>query len=317
MKKIICMFLLSVSLVSNAWTANVSEEFCSEIISAPDCYSAPGCFLSSNNICTICPAGYYCEKNSSTKTPCPDNTKTSLPGATAASGCDVMNCGIFKFESECANAPSCYLTTRSDDDTTCFDKGNDADACNATPGCQMINGSCGNAMLCKNCEAGYYCIQGAENICEKGYYCPANSSQHIACPIGYTSDSGAESKDDCYIDCEAYNILTEKKQFCTAAPGCQWKNNKCQVCESGYYCPTNSEGKKCPLNAQSVSGATAKKDCYIDKSNKVCDSSGNCYTLGANEKYYYKPTPQEQLIVPIIPNWPSIEQCMPESPLPC
>lgn len=303
MKKIICMFLLSVSLVSNACTANVSEEFCSEIISPPDCYSAPGCFLSSNNICTICPAGYYCEKNSSTKTPCPDNTKTSLPGATSASGCDVMNCGIFTTESECANAPSCYLITKSDDDTTCFDKGND---------------SCENSILCKNCEAGYYCVQGAENICEKGYYCPANSSQHIACPDGHTSDSGADSKDDCYIDCEAYNILTEeKKRFCTAAPGCQWKNNKCQICESGYYCPTNSEGKKCPLNAQSVSGATAKKDCYIDKSNKICDSSGNCYTLGANEKYYYRPTSEEQLIVPIIPNWPSIEQCIPDSPLPC
>lgn len=63
--------------------------------------------------------------------------------------------------------------------------------------------NCGENKLCVNgieqdCPDGYYCENGQQKDCPAGYYCPAVTGKQ-PCPAGTTSDTGAETRNDCYL----------------------------------------------------------------------------------------------------------------------
>lgn len=265
---------------------NTTSEFCSEITNNSDCFAAPGCYLNLGGDCLICPAGFYCEKNDSTPTKCPDGY-TSLPGAISELGC-FINCETITNQTECTNAAGCYL----------------------------------NGTQCRSCDAGYYCPAGYETQtqCSPGYYCPQYSSEQKKCPNGHTSPEGSDDISDCFIDCNVYNdpsLSDYTEAYCTAAPGCYLNNGRCVDCTAGYYCPANSSTrKKCPLNSTSDKKNARKSGCYLNGTKSICqctNSADNCLCTNVSEgKHYYKSSEQENQQV----NWPNINSCIPNAQIP-
>ena len=100
--------------------------------------------------------------------------------------------------------------------------------------------------------------------CSEGSYCPSAQVNYgetgniVACPEGYTSDSGAIEETDCYIE------TTAGKYIATA-------NDSTQTdCPIGSYCPSTkinygSAGgnETCPSGYTSEVGATSENDCVI------------------------------------------------------
>ena len=71
----------------------------------------------------------------------------------------------------------------------------------------------GSSSDCLICDAGYYCIEGADSLtgeCDPGFYCPAGShgAQFLPCPAGtYYENSGATNYTDCNTCPEGFYIV--------------------------------------------------------------------------------------------------------------
>lgn len=275
--------MLSILFVPNAFCA--SQEDCDKGRDYLACYETPGCWVTPNQQCEVCPPGLYCPGNS-TPQPCPEGKTTSGEGSESENDCNVqISCD--KEEGDCIATKGCYIDT---------------------------NGKCAV------CPAGSYCPAGSrdEITCPQGYYCPQGASK-MKCPKGTTTEStGADSLNDCGVFCSIYNDATGFEQtYCENAVGCYiGADGKCANCPAGYYCPAASGDRiKCPLNSTSKEGAYKKSDCYIGEDNTICDSSNKCYS--PDTKYYYRPTDAELLEEKFKQlTWPLFEKCMEDFPMP-
>ena len=132
------------------------------------------------------------------------------------------------------------------------------------------------------CDAGYYCLSGAENstqnICEAGYYCPQQSTIQIACQPGTYQDQ--EGQDNC-LDCGV-------GQYCPDVA-----MTKSLACPSGSYCDstTTTLPKNCAagtfnpnVNSTDVSACqscTAGSYCQspgLSSPTNICDAGFYCET---------------------------------------
>lgn len=60
-----------------------------------------------------------------------------------------------------------------------------------------------------------------------------------------------------------------------------------QQCAAGYYCESVLKQDACPAGSTSDGGKTTQTDCYMTGATKICDTSGNCFTLPDTSQIYY------------------------------
>ena len=226
----------------------------------------PGYFSGlGQQICTICPAGYFCDSIAS-------NTKSSLElsrrcpaGLFCPEGTDVTP--LWSSHS-CPRGHFCPEATpqiRPCPEGTYLDE----------TGSDSLHD-------CTVCEAGYWCslrtVTWVSNACAPGHFCPNGSKTEfeVPCRMGtYRSEAYARSQDDCGI-CE---------------PGfyCPLASKNGTLCPVGSYCPQGSGNPTlCPAGTYShFSGLHNVSQCRKCDAGMFCDQSGLLEPSGLCQEGFY------------------------------
>ena len=160
--------------------------------------------------CEPCPAGYFCNRNSTRPMPC--------PAGTAASGSALMSV------SQCIICPTGFVAL-SPGSTNCT-------ACPAGYNCPTASS------IGSQCDQGSYSLLGQQSciICPAGYSCEDPTKEPTRCQDGYFSQAGAAS----CVQCAA-------GKFCPVSPASalpmacsdgEYSGNgktACSACSPGYF----------------------------------------------------------------------------------
>ena len=228
----------------------------------------------SNNTCSNCPAGKYCENGKPQS--CPNAYPYSDAGADGAEDC-YRKCEELAGSAEYPTAVQMSGLDYNNGTNTCV-----IDTCES--GYALSNNTC------SNCPAGKYCENGKETACPNAY------------PY---SDAGADGAEDCYRKCEEqvgtgeYPNATQiegidlndgvdkcKVMDCDDGYILDEKNNSCGVCMKNHYCTDSTATPvKCPTAYPNAApGANSIDDCYLE-------CSGYAVEYGTaeptNDKAYY------------------------------
>jgi len=173
------------------------------------------------------------------------------------------------------NSTACYLDrlmcpiTNGSGQNTCHHNG----SANMTIAAYDTNCT---ACLLTECDDGYSKSENMCIACPANMVCSDNSETTCAVLTGgkYTkSDPGTSDVSGCYRDCalgEHATAMTGRDYYnnnqceitaCEA--GYILSGGKCQPCPPGYYCPTDKQQIKCPVDWSNSDGtAVAETDCY-------------------------------------------------------
>lgn len=211
--------------------------------------------------CQVCPANYYCDGTSGTKTACPTNHITSGAASTQSECYITCPAGYYKSNSGSYSCELCPTGTTSQQHNVYYGQTSPVGTC---------QGSATNINV--TCPAGKYLkantISAAGcDICPLGFYCPGgtfiNSSTSDQgkefCPTGYNGGvTGKKSKGECAIRCLAGTYLTNLGA------------SSCTSCTTGTWSTTHNVlfGQKSPENTCK----TFEYECYW------CGSNGGTYT---------------------------------------
>ena len=239
-------------------------------------------------IARACSAGKYCPRGATSETDCPLGTYNP---STAAGSCTVCPkgkaclstglsapvdcpqgyyCPIGVSGSE--NRVQCPAGTFSND--TNLSESSECAPCIAGKYCPA--GTTDPTVTALNCDAGYFCVYGADSAtpsgsytlgslisgpCPEGYYCLAGTESPEPCPIGtYGNATGYTQQSDC-ISCPAGFYCDELGLDSTGIT-----NKQCSagfVCLSGSTTPTPQDGANgtiCDAGKYCTQGTTAMMD---------------------------------------------------------
>ena len=255
--------------------------------------------LTGEDSCKDCPAGYYCEANSTTffDTPCP-------PGHYCPNGTE--------YNSQFPCPAGSYNPSNGSNDL--------GDCLPCLP--SMYCPTDGLSTPAGFCEAGYYCFLGSVsptpfainitsvsslysdmcltvgeasigNVCPRGSFCPFGSSLPTPCPRGQ------------YCDADGLNTPAGN---CTAGFFCPEGSISPtqQHCTPGHYCPEGTPNEvECPTGTFSnATGISAVDYCLPCTAGYYCNVRGQTEPTGmCNEGYYCPkgqrdPTPPEFVCTP-------------------
>ena len=169
-----------------------------------------------------------------------------------------------------------------------------------------------NENTCIECPSGYFCEATPED-CPPGEVCPERRPTRSSCPDGYTSDSGAKSMDECYVEvpdgkykssatganttlCPAGTYKAAHKSYygdsdtCNNCPSGMTSNVgsslkiHCKIgCVAGNYLKKNeSSCRQCPANSY-CAGGTYNFNETTDQGITGCPS-GMSSSVGSDEK---------------------------------
>ncbi|KAJ7990480.1 hypothetical protein DPEC_G00300750 [Dallia pectoralis] len=201
-----------VSTFSNL-TKLVSQEGC--VPCSPGFYcDKPGLTAPTVN---VCPEGYYCPGNSSSKDqyPCPAGTINPNSGMTSPHAC-------------LACPPGLYC---------------------GSPGLSGVSGRCSAGYLCLSRAVSGTPVDGVTgDLCPRGHYCPEGAVPH-PCPVGfYSNTTGNTQLSDC-LPCDAGFVcatrgLSFPSDLCQAGKYCPYRHNSSLpgyiTCSAGHMCPQGS-----------------------------------------------------------------------------
>ena len=268
-----------------------------------------------------CPAGHYCEQQSTSPTPCPVGTYLNTTGnfmesqcRSCISGMYCENVGIAEPDGFCENGYYCPggQNTSMPNEFLC-DTGHFCPV--GSP--QQIRCDSGTYQDeigmsdCKTCPAGFFCDSDTNpvtnldgKLCSQGYYCPNGTmySTQFPCPIGtYSNKTGLQSVVDC-LPCSGgfyCPLLASRMPFgpCLSGYYCHEgamssipeEGPDANICPPGSYCPEQSTTPlPCPIGTFSnVSGLQAQAECTN------CTAGYACLVVGltepdvqCNERFY-------------------------------
>lgn len=171
--------------------------------------------------CLPCPAGRYCQANTSIPQTCPAHQYCEQ-GTIVPTFCPN---GTFTLSSVSGLSNSSQCTP-------------------------CINGSyCQRGEIAGPCTAGHLCYTGNPTpnpdgsnkllgeLCPVGYYCPAGALEPLKCDDGVIIKAGAKSKKDC--------------ESCPAGFICIPGSSIPTPCPAGFYCPVNETKTPCPVKTYS------------------------------------------------------------------
>jgi len=192
--------------------------------------------------CELCPAGYFCNKNSTSPTPCPTGTAGHAAGLSSVSQCLPCPDGLIAVSegsTNCSRCPAGY----------------------SCPTSSLIGSQCAQGyysllgeQFCTVCPAGYSCAIPSQPPlrclagyfsptgsvacvqCDAGKFCPSDpaSSQPMACPDGEYSSNGKTSCSSCSL---GYYAVAQISDNCTLSSG----RANCTRCPPGHSCEPNGE----------------------------------------------------------------------------
>ncbi|MCQ2914719.1 MAG: hypothetical protein MJ247_05955, partial [Alphaproteobacteria bacterium] len=207
-------FCLPLSGSANSGCGNyynaTSTAGCSKWSQVSDCCNTnPGCRCTGHAL-----KGYYWDKSVTPyPTKCPGNQTTDGEGATSVSQChSIDSCTIASSNFCLPYSPANSCKTYNDDEPGCvWEKSNDC--------CQAgLPGGYDSGCRCTKVNPGYHWTsQDKANgisfpvLCEVGYYCLGGDNDHMPCPEGKYSPSGAKSEDECVVNCPTGQSLKEGK----------------------------------------------------------------------------------------------------------
>ena len=222
--------------------------------------------LSTEEQCTLCTAGSYC-----------NSTALTEPNSLCEEGYFCPLGSIFAFNKSCP--PGHYCPSGSAYPT----------ACSAGTFSPLVHLSV--EAECQNCTSGMFCNTSAltepSGPCKAGYYCPTGSSESspsdFFCPIGYVCPEASASPQLCPSgwftnSTHRYNCsVCPPGFFCT--PQLIIENSIAyQSCPAGFYCPegTGFDWIPCPVGTYSnTTGLYQSSQC------SVCDGGMYCTHLNA------------------------------------
>jgi len=263
--------------------------------------------------CLSCPAGKFCNPDSSTSqindciagTYCPEGSKNGLP-CTAGHYCpagvgEQIGCppGFYCDTDELADYASnpChegkYCGFKTISPTTPCPRGHycpkgtlEPIAC--PPG--TYNPARGGVRLsdCKECDEAKYCdSRGRKTIteeCPPGYYCELGTAQGTKkpCQPGYMCPEGSSRMEPCPVGSYQPLPAQESCRSCPARFLCEPVDTPIiigaiepVICEAGYYCPQGSDKKKCPLGTYSeMTGLANAEECSPCPVGRSCTAEG-------------------------------------------
>ncbi len=215
-------------------------------------YSSAG-----SSSCISCAAGSYCLNG--IKKLCPAGTYQPALGQTTCIPCPDAN----------------YCLTGSVTPTLCAD------------GLKAPANSI-SATDCTACDKGNYCLSGKQQpcmagtyqpttgqttclVCVAGFFCPAGSINPTACLDSKTSNSQAQSSNDCFPCPAGATCLNGAVSKCAAGTYALVGQTSCTICPAGSYCLDGaSTNTVCPDGKTSVAGAVALLSCYNCPAGSFC-----------------------------------------------
>ena len=172
--------------------------------------SCPGGTFPGETQCETCPAGYFCNINSTHPLPCPAGTEGRVSGLASVSHCVTCATGYIAPSAGSANCTQCPAGY----------------SC-PTP-----------SSIGSQCSQGYYSLSGQQTciICPAGYSCAIPSQSPQRCPEGYFSPSGAPACDQC--EAGKFCPLDPASSQPVPCPDGEYSSNgrtTCSTCSPGYY----------------------------------------------------------------------------------
>ncbi|PFH31737.1 GCC2 and GCC3 domain-containing protein [Besnoitia besnoiti] len=203
----------------------------------------------------VCPKGKYCEQGSAEGTDCPPGTYADVEGLAACRQCPPGFVCAMPGLTEGDKTP-CPVGHYCEQGTHTPEKCPSGTFSSATHATDVSWCSpCSPGHFCDDaglqtpkgeCEAGYFCLQGAMEArppsadppgwngeCPPGYYCPAGSSAPKACPPGTYSDTPLGTDADACQPCP-------EGRFC----GKYGLVDPEGVCDDGFYCGAGQTSKR-------------------------------------------------------------------------
>ena len=202
---------------------------------------------------TICPAGKYCPKGTSTPSDCPAGTFSAQSG--------------LSLESECENYPGGYYCTGG--------------GSTVTNPCQAGYYCTGKTKVANPTDS------TTGNKCPVGNYCPLGSYAPTKCPKGTVNDStGKSAVGDC-AKCPAGHFCP----YLGATTALIDTSSTTHKCDVGYICLTGAKkpygtdgtiAKACTAGNKCSKGASAETQCALGTYNPHT-ASGSCYPCPAGK----------------------------------
>ena len=192
--------------------------------------------------CEPCPAGYFCNRNSTRPMPCPAGTAASGTALMSASQCIICPTGFVALSPGSTNCTACPAgyngPTASSIGSQC-DQGSYSllgqQSCIICP----VGYSCEDpAKEPTRCQVGYFSQAGAASCvqCAAGKFCPVSpaSALPMACSDGEYSGNG---KTSCSACSPGYFAVARISNNCTLTSGLA----NCTRCPAGHSCEPNGE----------------------------------------------------------------------------
>eukprot|EP01135_Chromosphaera_perkinsii_P005913 Nk52_evm8s371 gene=Nk52_evmTU8s371 len=243
-----------------------------------------------------CPAGHFCPTGTSVPTPCPIGKYSPNVRNTQSSDCQLCDPGKYcdstslsAVKGNCAIGYYCLGGATKDKPSP---DGPSGGICpighycpaGATAKIPCVAGTYQDQTgqgTCKQCPAGYFCLQGASsfssNVCPKGHYCPVGTKfdKEHPCPIKTHNNLVQQTAPSACIDCPG-------GKFCATA-GLDLPTGDCG---GGYFCTGRTtsaspavDGGKCVASQYCPVGSTAPLSCSAGsfcKSEGLAAPEGDC-----------------------------------------
>lgn len=236
-----------VGTIEQPYTCPLNTESPIQTKDISGCVCQDGYFRNTTtNICTICPAGFYCTREILIECPVPQNY--SFKNSSKLQDCFCAP-GFIKNDWDCILCPLNHFCPGFDEQISCptFSSGTKRglitiSQCICDDGHEMIDGRCEvcpehsfsrGSNVC-TCLPGYYLNSTAN--CTK---CPVNTictgnNNFISCPENSTSNEGSSDDESCLCIPGTFLNLTSRT---------------CQICPENHFCQ-NSEKNLCLINSK-------------------------------------------------------------------
>ena len=225
---------------------------------------------------------------STTGQPCPAGSICPTDGLTSATACPAGKFSRGLGELDCDDCiAGFYCPSGTINPVTC-PLGNFCPG-NATLPADCPDGTYGNSLglqsadQCTPCPTGSFCLGGVvTGQCNAGFFCREGASRADPpgreCPAGYFCVAGTVTPQPCAANTFRFSSGGTSQASCTTCPAgfrCESNNPVPTPCDPGFFCPASTVIQPCPIGTfNELPQASAASNCTICPAGVTCNSTG-------------------------------------------